>query len=157
MKRCQQNLTHGAAEKKRKHYKRAKKQKSIKRLREIAWNLLSKIVRLSYATNRYATCYTCGRCSDLSEMQAGHAIGGRHNAVLLDESIIRVQCVRCNVFLRGNYPVFTVRLIREHGIDWWEKKLEESNKVKIYTRTDLENLIESYRKRLRGLEERKVA
>ena len=146
--------------KKRKHYKRVKKQKSkptYKRLRTIAWNLLSKIVRLSYATNGYSNCYTCQSVLQVSELQAGHAVGGRHNAVLFDESIIRCQCVRCNVFMRGNYPVFSARLVREHGIDWWEKKLEESNKVKIYTRADLENLIESYRQRLRGLEERKVA
>ena len=137
--------------------KKRKKQKSTSRLRKIAWNLLSKIVRLSYSNNGYATCYTCGGGSDLSQMQAGHAIGGRHNAVLFDESILRVQCVRCNVFLRGNYPVFAAKLVRENGIDWWEKKLEESNKIKIYTRGDLETLIESYRERLDALEERKVA
>lgn len=137
--------------------KKRKKQKSISRLRKIAWDLLSKIIRLTYSNNGYATCYTCGGCSDLSQMQAGHAIGGRHNAVLFDESILRVQCVRCNVFLRGNYPVFAAKLVRENGIDWWEKKLEESNKIKIYTRGDLESLIESYRERLNALEERKVA
>ena len=81
-------------------------------------------------------------------MQAGHAIGGRHNAVLFDEEIIRPQCCGCNIFKRGNYPVFAAKLVREHGIDWWEKKLIEAQQLKMYTRTDLEEMIKSYRERL---------
>lgn len=85
-------------------------------------------------------------------MQAGHAIGGRHNAVLFDEEIIKPQCVRCNIFLRGNYQVFITKLIQEHGLEWWEKKLEGSRQIVKMTRGDLEQLIESYRERLSLLE-----
>jgi len=67
-----------------------------------------------------------------------------------------VQCVRCNIYLRGNYPVFSAKLVREHGIDWWERKLEESKQIKIYTRTDIEELILSYLERLDKLQ-RKAA
>jgi hypothetical protein len=127
--------------------------KTLKSLKKIAWTLCSKVVRTTYADHRgFCTCYTCGNSSHVSEMQAGHAIGGRHNQVLFDETILRVQCVRCNVFLRGNYPVFTTKLIRENGIDWWEGKLRDSHAVKIYKRDDFVSLIESYRERLKALE-----
>ena len=129
------------------------KPKTVKYLRKLAWTLLSKIVRNKYADHRgFCTCYTCGSVGPMSEMQAGHAIGGRNNSVLLDESIIRVQCVRCNIFLRGNYPVFAAKLIRENGLEWWEKKLIESSQTKIYTREDLNEIILGYRIRLQAIE-----
>jgi hypothetical protein len=85
------------------------------------------------------------------DSQAGHAIGGRTNSVLLDESIIRVQCVSCNVFMRGNYPVFTTKLIKENGMDWWEEKLAGARKVVKFTREDLEDLIAAYKAKLEML------
>jgi hypothetical protein len=85
------------------------------------------------------------------ESQAGHAIGGRHNAVLFDEEICRPQCVRCNVFLRGNYSVFTAKLIREKGIGWFERKLEESRMVVKFTMADIEGLIASFKEKLKGM------
>ena len=128
--------------------KKRKRVKSIRSLRKTAWQLLSKIVRSKYSENGYGRCYTCTSVHPVSELQAGHAIGGRHNAVIFDEDILRAQCVRCNVFMRGNYPVFAARLVREHGIEWWENKLKSSQDIKIYKRSDLEELIESYQRRL---------
>lgn len=131
---------------------KSKKQKSLPSLKRKAWSLLSRIIRLTYAKDGYGSCYTCASVYPVSELQAGHAIGGRHNAVLLDEEILRPQCVRCNVFMRGNYPVFAARLVREHSIDWWEEKLKQSKAQVKYYRSDLENLIDSYKKRLEALE-----
>lgn len=128
------------------------KPKTIRYLRKLAWNLLSQIIRLENSDHAgNVACYTCNAQCYWREIQSGHAIGGRHNAVLLDETIIRPQCVRCNVFMRGNYPVFTAKLIRERGLDWWELKLEESRSLKLYTRTDLETKIQGYRERLNKL------
>lgn len=127
--------------------------KTVRYLRKLAWNLLSRIIRQTAADHAgNVICYTCGEIHPWKEIQAGHAIGGRHNAVLLDEEIIRPQCCGCNIFRRGNYPVFAAKLVREHGIDWWERKLEESHQLKTYTRGDLEALIESYRERLSHVE-----
>ena len=82
-------------------------------------------------------------------MQAGHAIGGRHNAVLWDESIIRPQCYRCNVPLRGNYPVFTLKLINEHSAEWFEKKLNDSHNIVKWTTADMKEKIKGYEQRLK--------
>jgi hypothetical protein len=130
------------------------KPKTIRYLRKLAWNLLSQIIRLENSNHAgNVICYTCGASYHWREMQAGHAIGGRHNAVLLDTTIIRPQCVACNVFKRGNYPVFVAKLVRENGIDWYEEKLRESQTIKTYTRGDLEELIKNYRHRLQRISE----
>jgi hypothetical protein len=104
-------------------------------------------------------------------IQAGHAIGGRAGAVLLDEELIRPQDYHCNVGLRGNYPVFVTKLIREKAreigasseigtppaepiaaaMEWWEGKLAASRQVRKWNRQDLEEKIESYKARLNGL------
>ena len=77
-------------------------------------------------------------------MQAGHAIGGRTGSVLFDVDIIRVQCPRCNIFLRGNYVVFVTKLIHEKGMEWWDAKLQASRQVRKWSRSELEELIKRY-------------
>lgn len=96
-------------------------------------------------------CYTCQALLYWKEAHAGHAIGGRHMAVLFDADICRPQCYRCNVPMRGNYPIFTTKLIKDNGMAWWEQKLEESRRIVKYTRTDLENLIQAYKEKLASL------
>lgn len=124
------------------------------KLKEKAWKILSEFIRRSHAdSNGFCRCYTCGKVLDWKkDAQAGHAIGGRRGMVLLDPEIIRPQCVGCNVFGRGNYPVFTTKLIKEKGMDWWEKKLEQSRQVRKWTRSELEEFIETYKEKLDALE-----
>ena len=130
------------------------KRKSLASLKKSAWDLLSKIIRLSYADEGGTVeCYTCGRLMFWKESQAGHAIPGRTGAVLLDAEILRVQCVSCNVFHRGMYHVFTTKLIKENGMPWWECKLVESKKVMKWDRVKLEDKIESFKQRLKDLNE----
>src|SRR5688572_25898041 len=99
--------------------KKKPKKKTLSSLRKKAWSLLSEYVRRSSAdeggTN---SCYTCGRLQFWRASQAGHAIPGRTNSTLLDESIIRVQCPVCNVWNGGRYEIFTTKLIKENGMDW---------------------------------------
>lgn len=134
--------------------KKRKKLPSIPALKKTAWDLLSKIVRLSHADEGgTCECYTCGKLLFWkTEAQAGHAIPGRTGAVLLDEEILRPQCVGCNVFHRGMYHVFTTKLIKENGMPWWECKLVESKKVMKWDRVKLEDKIQSFRERLKEFE-----
>ena len=121
------------------------KGRSLASLKKLAWKLLSLKIRRQ-ASNSWGNCkcYTCGATHRYQELQAGHAIGGRHGAVLFDTDIIRPQCVACNVFLRGNYPIFVTKLIKEHGLDWWESKLLQSRQVRKWSRNELEDLIKRY-------------
>lgn len=129
-----------------------KKQKTLRQLKAKCWALFSEYVRRKNAdANGMARCYTSGVVAHWTQLQCGHAIGGRHNAVLFDDEICRPQTVSENVFKRGNYPVFVTKLIQENGLDWWERKLEGSRQVRKYTRSDLEDLISLYKTKLEGL------
>jgi hypothetical protein len=130
--------------------KSKRKAKSLSQLKKQAWDLLSQCIRREYAhkNNGVCDCYTCPATLAISEAQAGHAIGGRHNAVLFDEEILRIQCCGCNVFKRGNYQIFITKLIEENGFAWWQAKLAASKLTIKYNRADLEARIESYKARL---------
>lgn len=133
--------------------KKAKKKKSLSALKKQAWDLLSRVIRTeSAAKDGYCQCYTCGKMLEFKDAQAGHAIGGRHNAVLFDEEILRCQCMACNVFKRGNYQVFITRLIEENGFDWWLTKLAQLRETIKYNRCDLESKIDLYKARLKEIE-----
>ena len=132
--------------------KKKKKGQTLSAMKKKAWKIFSEYVRRKDADEGgTVSCYTCGKLMFWRDSQAGHAIGGRNNAVLLDDSIVRVQCVGCNVFLRGNYPIFTTKLIKENGMDWWEEKLAGARQVVKLTREDLEDLIAAYKAKLEML------
>ena len=121
-------------------------------LKKRLWRIFSEYIRRRDAdVGGTERCFTCGGLDHWKSLQAGHAIGGRHSAVLFDPDICRPQCVRCNIHLRGNYQIFITKLIKENGMEWWEKKLEDSRKVVKYARSDIEELIELYKRKLDGL------
>ena len=133
--------------------RRTKKSKSLSSLKKKAWSLFSLLVRKSAADRRgIVICYTCGAIIPWQVSQASHAIGGRHNAVLFDEDLVRVCCVRCNIYLRGNYPVFILKLINEHSADWFEKKLAGSHQIVKWTTSDMRERIKCYELRLKRLD-----
>ena len=136
-----------------------KKKPSLKSLKNKAWKLCSEYVRRKDADEGgFVGCYTCGTSLHWKlEAQAGHAIGGRNNAVLFDVDILRPQCVACNVFRRGNYPVFTAKLIRENGLEWFEQKLIASRQAVKISRTDYEEKIGHFKQLLAELDSRDEA
>jgi Bacteriophage Lambda NinG protein len=121
------------------------KSATVKALKRRAWKSFSEFIRRGAADrNGMVSCYTCGARIHWRECHCGHAIGGRHNAVLFDPEICRVQCVRCNIFLAGNYGVFAAKLIRENGIEWYEEKLIAAKSLVKYGRADFEEIISRY-------------
>jgi hypothetical protein len=133
--------------------KRKPKAATLSSLKKKAWKVFSEWIRRKDADQGgTVTCYTCGKLMFWKEAHAGHALPGRHNAVLFDEDIVRVQCPVDNIWKGGNYPVFTAKLIRENGLEWFESKLEGARQIVKYTRSDLEDLINDYKQKLAELE-----
>lgn len=135
-----------------------KKTPGLRALKKKAWSLLSQIVRLSYADEGgFCGCYTCNAPIHWKyEAQAGHAIGGRTGAVLFDPEILRPQCYACNAahIGGGRYHIFMTKLVHERGWDWWQQKVIDAGRVKKYTRSDLEALIQDYKRKLAEIEAR---
>lgn len=129
--------------------KKRSKSAGLRNLKAKAWKLFSEYVRRKHAdSDGVATCYTSGVRAHWKNLQCGHAIGGRHNAVLFDEEICRPQSVAENIYKRGNYPVFTTKLIEENGFEWWKEKLEGSKRVVKFSRAELEELIEHFQQKI---------
>ena len=72
--------------------------------------------------------------------------------MLLDGEICRPQCARCNVWMGGRYEIFTARLIRENGLEWFESKLAGAREVVKLTRSDFEEAIQEYKQKLEALD-----
>lgn len=124
-----------------------KRKTSLKTLRLKAWKACSLYVRQVHP----AICYTCGAKSHWKSLHAGHAIPGRTNSVLLDTEIIRPQCPVCNIWKGGMHHVFATKLIKENGLDWWEKKLIEAKKTVKYARSDYETLTNDFNSKVKDL------
>jgi hypothetical protein len=124
----------------------------MRALKERCWKVFSEYVRRKDAdaggTNY---CFTCGSPKFWKELHAGHFVGGRTNAVLFNEEIVKPQCLVCNVFLNGNYGRYTLKMVDQHGREKVEEFLALKHQVRKYTRAELEDLIESYKGKLAGL------
>lgn len=127
-----------------KHPKPKRKVK-LSTIKKKAWDAFSFYIRKSNEKNGLIECYTCGRKKGIKLMSAGHAIGGRNNAVLFDERIVKPQCAGCNVFGRGQYQIFAYKLIKELGMGEYEKILFEARKSVKYKIDDYNRIFEKYR------------
>ena len=126
-----------------------KKQKSLRLLKAKCWKVISEYVRrLGADEGGTNDCYTCGKLAHWKELHAGHAIPGRHNAVLFDVEILRPQCPVCNLWKDGMGHVFSTKLIKENGMEWWDKKLEGASRIVKYTKGDIEQMIQDYKAKL---------
>lgn len=110
-----------------------------------AWHEFSVYIRRKYADELgWVKCYTCGNTGEWKKFQCGHGIGGRNNAVLFCENVCRVQCVGCNVFGRGQYRIFTRKLIDEMGIEEYDRMVQKSNETVQFKAKDYQEIFEKY-------------
>ena len=87
-----------------------------------AWDWCSRYVRLlnRISGTDTAQCVTCGNIYSIHGkgcIQAGHAFGGRGNAILYDTRIIYPQCPICNRWHRGEYVKFELFLRTKLPLD----------------------------------------
>ena len=119
-----------------------------------AWKAFSDYIRLrdsllTTGTPDNCICVTCSVRGDTSwkpykAIQAGHAVGGRGNAVLFHEELANGQCGYCNrkppMGLGGDYGNYAIFLIEKYGIEHTRElqKLRHSTDVKYKTHDFIE-------------------
>ena len=109
----------------------AKKTKSQAETR--AWNRFSQWVRVKGCLETtgfpfVGVCITCGRRFHISYLDAGHMKGGRNNALLFHEDLVKPQCRRDNQLLHGKQKKFRKALVSKFGEDkvsQWEREAKE--------------------------------
>lgn len=100
-------------------------------------------------------CITCKREYPKKQLQAGHFIDGRSNAVLFDERIVYSQCAGCNLNpprgKGGNQVEYFIFMEQEWGRD----KIDEFRALKYHTKKykefELEELAEEFKQKTKEL------
>lgn len=131
----------------------------MKTPRQKAWDLFSKYIRLKYAdSNGYEKCISCGKIKHYKEMQAGHWIAGRSNAILLEERGVYPQCYECNMGKQGNAAGYMEGMIdkfgEEEALRLYRELYRLSKSTKQMKKSDWEEKIEEYKQKLKDLEGR---
>ena len=115
-----------------------------------AWVWFSRYIRIRdcLETTQFTDqgkCATCNLYFPFNELQAGHSVSGRGNAVLFDEEICHAQCKRCNIFRGGAYDDFSIFMIKKYGVDRWIKLQSKKYQTKEYSTDDLNKLADKYK------------
>lgn len=128
-----------------------KKKATVTQAKQKAWNIFSKYIRTRGSKNNWNSCFTCLRSLPVKELQAGHWLPGRHNSVLFDPRNCHSQCMRCNVFLKGNPVFYYDRMLEIYGSEICEelKALDRTSKqFKVFELLEIE---EEYKQKLEKL------
>src|SRR3990170_2614161 len=109
---------------------------TITSLKKKAWTLFSKIVRLRDSVDGTNRCVTCKQVYPIKNLQAGHFIPGRHNAVLFDLRQVFPKCYVCNFRKHGCWVEYREFMIEKYGQGMVEQIIAESKKSVKLGRSD---------------------
>jgi hypothetical protein len=102
-------------------------------------------IRTRTAIDGYNECISCGKTYHWTEMDCGHYISRVHRSTRWDELNCYPQCKRCNIFLKGNYPNYSLALVKRYGSDILEELSIKRNKTVKISTPEMESLIDHYR------------
>ena len=115
-----------------------KKKWSIAYLKKVVWAVFSRYIRMKYADWRgNEECVTCGKVQHWKQMQAGHFIPGRMNAILFDERGVHPQCFLCNGPLKGNPRKYEAFMKAKYGQEVIDELDRLSNTTRTFTPDEL--------------------
>lgn len=97
-------------------------------------------------------CFTCPTKREWKLMQNGHFVSRSHNATRYDEENCNCQCPGCNVFKHGNMVIYAMNMSKKYGTDIMERLERKSREEKHFTVSELQELIETYRSKLKEME-----
>ena len=129
-----------------------KKTPSLSSLKKKAWKYCSLYIRLFYSDGAgYVTCVTCQSTKHYKEMQAGHFIPGRGNAILFDTRGIHPQCYGCNVGQKGRPREYDAFMKKKYG-QKVVKELDSLAKTTVkFMPIDLIVITENFKSKIRDL------
>jgi hypothetical protein len=79
--------------------------------------------------NCTATCITCGKEGQISEMDAGHFIDRSHKATRYDEQNVNAQCRACNRFQSGRQYEHGIAIDLKYGAGTANELLQKSRQI----------------------------
>ena len=115
-----------------------KKGKNVSSIKKKCWKLFSEYIRRKYSdSNGNARCISCGAIKPWKQMQSGHYIDGRCNAVLFEEDLVHVQCFACNCMLHGKKSEYAAFMYETYGED-------RVNELRVLSKTTVKRSYSDY-------------
>ena len=91
-------------------------------------------------------CFTCEkRFTDRARMHAGHFRSRVYTGTRYDERNVHAQCAMCNVWKRGDYAVYAVKLQKQYGQGILQELIDKSRVVTRFGAKEYQAIIEKYR------------
>jgi hypothetical protein len=140
---------------------RHKKKSDRSKAKQDAWNAFSIYIRtrdcLRFTGDpAQGKCITCNKPFEFKQLQAGHFINGRGNAVLFDERLVYSQCGYCNCKppfgLNGNLINYTLFMLSEgYSQDEIAEFQRMKGTTKVYKEYHFRELEALYNEKTKGL------
>ena len=92
----------------------------------------------------YISCISCQSVIHWTEADASHYVSRNHNITRYDTKNVNSSCRKCNRYLSGNIPEYTLALDRKYGKKTAEKLTIKGRKLHQFTITELQELITKY-------------
>ena len=129
-----------------------KKLRKMKSLRNEATQVFNEYIRRRDADkNGVNTCVTCGKREHYSNMNASHFYHGKNWQSALDERNVFPACRGCNLYKHGNLIEYGEFLRKKFGSEIIDILRELRHQGWKPSRQELEDIIETYKKKLEGL------
>jgi hypothetical protein len=116
----------------------------------------SQYIRIKDARMGDATCVTCGVTKPWKELQNGHFYTRGRYPTRWDETNCHVQCMRCNVMLKGNYIPYTKYMIDRYGREYVDELERISLSTVKYPTPTLMEMLEHYKQEVQRYERGEV-
>lgn len=130
-----------------------KKKSELKKWKDKAWAVFSQYIRLRDADGSgMVKCCTCPTKKHWKEMQAGHFLDGRGNAVLFEERGVHPQCYVCNVLKRGNGVYYMLFMQSRYPQDVIDQMIADHHKIVPMTAGHYEAIHELYQKKVEAMQ-----
>ena len=110
--------------------------------------VFSQYIRQSKSVDGIATCVTCGSQKPWKEMQNGHFYTRGRYGTRWDETNCHIQDAACNVFLKGNYIIYTRYMIDKYGREYVDDLEKKSLTTTKFTTVEIQEMIEKYQRLL---------
>lgn len=132
------------------------KQKTISQLKKDADKYFSRYVRYRDGEKRsdgwYVECITCSVVKPISEMQAGHFVSRRVNALRFEEENVNAQCVSDNLFKQGEQYLYAKALDLKYGDGKAEELMNRRFETHKFSRAELEEIIHDAKEQIKYYE-----
>jgi hypothetical protein len=132
----------------------ATKPESLSTLIKEADAVFSKYIRRRDANKTYSfylNCFICGRAERVEFAHCMHFIDRDQMSVRYDEMNSHGGCETCNMFDPKHVERYEAVMIEKYGIKEVESLIWKSRSLAKFTRYELEEIIETYKQKLKSL------